>query len=77
MLDRAVAIDPNLGSVYVSYGVHDQLQGLLEEAFAQYHKALRLGANEVASMGLKQVKMELQYRGEDVEEMERVEREKK
>jgi O-antigen ligase len=55
IFQRALAADPNFGSVYAYYGVHHHFQGHLKEARQCYEKAQSLGEWDISDPGLKKL----------------------
>lgn len=52
---RALDADPNFTNVYAYYGLHFHRQGHLDQAEIHYRKALKLGENQVAKIGLEEI----------------------
>jgi O-antigen ligase len=55
IFQRAIANDPNFGNVYAYYGFHWLAQGRIAEAKSHFLKALQLGQNEIAGLGMQAI----------------------
>jgi hypothetical protein len=53
---KAMQDDPNFNNVYSYYGLHLQVQGRLDEAENMYRRSLKFGKNDVAVVGLRDIK---------------------